>query len=52
LRHVIGREPTAEEIAARVRIPPETIRKFLGPPPPLRRHQTNAQPPAGTHSHK
>jgi len=33
LRHVIGREPTAAEIAARLRLPPETIRKLLGPPP-------------------
>ena len=33
LRHVIGREPSAEEIAVRLRIPPETIRKLLGPPP-------------------
>jgi len=33
LRHVIGREPTAEEIAGRLRMPLETIRKLLGPPP-------------------
>ena len=33
LRHVIGREPTAEEIAGRLRTPLETIRKLLGPPP-------------------
>jgi DNA-directed RNA polymerase sigma subunit (sigma70/sigma32) len=33
LRHVMGREPTAVEIAVRLRIPPETIRKLLGPPP-------------------
>ena len=33
MRHVIGREPTAEEIAGRLRMPPETIRKLLGPPP-------------------
>jgi DNA-directed RNA polymerase sigma subunit (sigma70/sigma32) len=38
LRHVIGREPTAEEIARRLRMPPETIRKLLGPPAPLTRH--------------
>ena len=38
LRHVIGREPTAEEIAGRLRMPPETIRKLLGAPPPPRRH--------------
>jgi len=33
LRNVMGREPTAEEIAARLRLPPETIRKLLGAPP-------------------
>jgi len=38
LRHVIGREPTAEEIAGRLRMPPETIRKLLGAPPRLTRH--------------
>src|SRR5215831_8574638 len=37
LRHVIGREPTAEEIGARLRLPPETIRKLLGAPPQLAR---------------
>jgi RNA polymerase primary sigma factor len=38
LRHVIGREPTPEEIAGRLRMPPETIRKLLGAPPTLTRH--------------
>jgi RNA polymerase primary sigma factor len=38
LRHVIGREPTPEEIAGRLRMPPETIRKLLGVPPTLTRH--------------
>jgi RNA polymerase primary sigma factor len=38
LRHVIGREPTAEEIAVRLGVPPEIIRKLLGAPPPLTRH--------------
>jgi RNA polymerase primary sigma factor len=38
LRHVMGREPTAEEIAVRLRMPAETIRKLLGTPPPLTRH--------------
>jgi RNA polymerase primary sigma factor len=38
LRHVIGREPTPEEIAGRVGMPPETIRKLLGTPPTLTRH--------------
>jgi hypothetical protein len=33
LRHVMAREPTAAEIAVRLRIPPETIRKLLGRPP-------------------
>ena len=33
LRHVIGREPTAEETAVRLPIPPETIRRLLAPPP-------------------
>ena len=36
LRHVIGREPTAEEIAGRLRMPPETIRKLLEASPPPR----------------
>jgi len=38
LRHVIGREPTAEEIAGRLRMPPETIRKLLEASPPLAPH--------------
>jgi RNA polymerase primary sigma factor len=38
MRHVIGREPTPEEIALRPGIPPETIRKLLGAPLPLTRH--------------
>jgi hypothetical protein len=38
LRHVIGREPTPEEIAGRLGMPPETIRKLLGAPPTLTRH--------------
>jgi RNA polymerase primary sigma factor len=38
MRHVIGREPTPEEIAGRLRMPPETIRKLLGASPPLSRH--------------
>ena len=38
MRHAIGREPTAEEIAGRLRMPPETIRKLIGTPPPLTRH--------------
>jgi hypothetical protein len=32
LRHAIGREPTPEEVAGRLRMPPETIRKALGAP--------------------
>jgi RNA polymerase primary sigma factor len=38
MRHAIGRDPTTEEIAERLRMPPETIRKLLGPPPPLTPH--------------
>jgi RNA polymerase primary sigma factor len=38
LRHVIGREPTPEEIAGRLGMPPETIRQLLGAPPRLTRH--------------
>ena len=38
MRHVIGREPTPEEIAGRLRMPRETIRKLLGVPPTLPRH--------------
>ncbi len=32
MRHVLGREPTPEEIAGRPRMPRETIRKLLGVP--------------------
>jgi DNA-directed RNA polymerase sigma subunit (sigma70/sigma32) len=35
----LGREPTPEEIAERLRMPPETIRKLLGAP--LTRHSTS-----------
>jgi hypothetical protein len=42
LRHVIGREPTAEEIAVRVRLPPETIQNLLGPRAPLPRTQSKS----------
>ena len=38
MRHAIGREPTPKEIAARLGMPPETIRKLLGAPPTLTRH--------------
>jgi DNA-directed RNA polymerase specialized sigma subunit len=38
LRHAIGREPTTEEVASRLRMPPETIRKALGPPCTLTTH--------------
>jgi RNA polymerase primary sigma factor len=38
MHHVIGREPTPEEIAGRLGMPPETIRKLLGAPPPLTQH--------------
>jgi len=38
MRHVIGREPTPEEIAGRLGMPRETIRKLLGAPPALRQH--------------
>jgi RNA polymerase primary sigma factor len=38
MRHVIGREPTPEEIAKRLGMTPETIRKLLGAPPTLARH--------------
>jgi RNA polymerase primary sigma factor len=38
LRHVIGREPTPEEIAGRLGMRPETIRKLLGAPTTLTRH--------------
>jgi DNA-directed RNA polymerase sigma subunit (sigma70/sigma32) len=38
MRHAIGREPTPSEIAARLGMPPETIRKLLGAPPTLTRH--------------
>ena len=38
MRHVIGREPTAEEIAGRLRMPAETIRKLLGTTPSLTQH--------------
>jgi RNA polymerase primary sigma factor len=38
LRHAIGREPTPEEVASRLRMPPEAIRKALGPPCTLTRH--------------
>jgi RNA polymerase primary sigma factor len=38
MRHVIGREPTPEEIAGRLGMPPATIRKLLGAPPTLTRH--------------
>jgi hypothetical protein len=38
LRHAIGREPTPEELAGRLRMPPETIRKALGAPCTLTRH--------------
>jgi hypothetical protein len=38
MRHVIGREPTLEEINGRLGISPETIRKLLGAPPTLTRH--------------
>jgi RNA polymerase primary sigma factor len=38
LRHVIGREPTPEEIAGRLGMRAETIRKLLGAPPIVTRH--------------
>jgi RNA polymerase primary sigma factor len=38
LRHVIGRAPTPEEIAVRLRMPPETIRKLLAAPHLPSRH--------------
>ena len=38
MRHVIGREPTPEEIALRLGIPPETVRKLLEARLPLTRH--------------
>ena len=38
MRHVIGREPTPEEIAGRLGMPRETIRKLLGAPPAIRQH--------------
>jgi hypothetical protein len=38
MRHVIGCEPTPEEIAGRLGMPRETIRKLLGAPPVLRQH--------------
>jgi DNA-directed RNA polymerase sigma subunit (sigma70/sigma32) len=38
MRHVIGREPTPEEIAGRLGMPRETIRKLFGVPPTLPRH--------------
>ena len=41
MRHVIGREPTPEEIAGRLRTPLETIRKLLGAPPPPTQHCIN-----------
>ena len=38
MRQTIGREPTAEEIAGRLHMPLETIRKLLAAPHPLTRH--------------
>jgi RNA polymerase primary sigma factor len=38
LRHVIGREPTAEEIALRLGMPPEMISRLLATPPPQTTH--------------
>jgi RNA polymerase primary sigma factor len=38
MRHAIGREPTPEEIAGRLGMPRETIRKLLGAPPKVARH--------------
>jgi RNA polymerase primary sigma factor len=38
MRHVTGREPTPEEIALRLGIPTETIRKLLGAPATPTRH--------------
>jgi RNA polymerase primary sigma factor len=38
LRHVIGREPTAEEIALRLGMPPEMISKLLAIMPPQPAH--------------
>lgn len=44
LRHAVGREPTPEEIAVRLRMPPETIRKLLGTRPPLANPTLNEHP--------
>jgi RNA polymerase primary sigma factor len=38
LRHAIGREPTPEEVAGRLRMPSETIRRALGAPWGFTRH--------------
>ena len=38
MRHVIGREPTPEEIAGRLGMPRETIRKLFGVPSTRPRH--------------
>jgi hypothetical protein len=48
LRQLLGREPTAEEIAGRLGMPPEMIRKLLGtpPPPPSGTGWENLQPPS------
>jgi DNA-directed RNA polymerase sigma subunit (sigma70/sigma32) len=38
LRQLIGREPTAQEIAGMLDMPPEMICKLLGAPPPPTAH--------------
>jgi RNA polymerase primary sigma factor len=38
MRHAIGRDPTPEEVAGKLGMPPETIRKALGAPCTLTRH--------------
>ena len=45
LRQSLGREPTPEEIASRLRMPPETIRRLLGVQPQLTRHPTSVLHP-------
>ena len=38
MRHVIGREPTPEEIAGRLGMPREAVRKLIGVVPTLPQH--------------